>query len=30
MKAARRPLFWFNLAMWILSVVISAFLIQLG
>ena len=30
MKAARRPIFWFNLAMWILSVVISAFLIQLG
>lgn len=30
MKAARRPLFWFNFAMWILSVVISALLIQLG
>lgn len=30
MKAARRPLFWFNFTMWILSVVISALLIQLG
>ncbi|MFT7595093.1 MAG: hypothetical protein ACI8R4_002419 [Paracoccaceae bacterium] len=30
MKAVRRPQFWFNLAMWLLSVVISALLIQLG
>lgn len=30
MKASRRPLFWFSLAMWLLSIVISALLIQLG
>lgn len=30
MKAARRPLFWYGLAMWILSAVISTLLIQLG
>lgn len=30
MKAIRRPLFWYGLAMWGLSVVISTLLIQLG
>ncbi len=30
MKAVRRPQFWFNLAMWLLSIVISTLLIQLG
>ena len=30
MKAARRPLFWFSLVMWGLSVLICALLIQLG
>lgn len=30
MKAIRRPLFWFQLSMWIVSLVISALLIQLG
>jgi hypothetical protein len=30
MKAARRPQFWFNLAMWILSIVIATLFIQLG
>lgn len=30
MKAVRRPLFWYSLAMWLLSVVISSLLIQLG
>lgn len=30
MKAIRRPLFWFNLVMWIVSGFIAAFLIQLG
>jgi hypothetical protein len=30
MKAIRRPLFWYSLGMWVVSIVISAFLIQLG
>lgn len=30
MKAARRPLFWFNLGMWIVSFVIASLFIQLG
>ena len=30
MKAARRPLFWFNFMMWVLSLVISVLFIQLG
>lgn len=30
MKAARRPQFWFNLAMWIMSIVIASLFIQLG
>ncbi|WP_281991801.1 hypothetical protein [Sulfitobacter geojensis] len=30
MKAVRRPMFWYGLAMWVLSVVISTLLIQLG
>lgn len=30
MKAIRRPLFWFNLAMWLVSIVISTLLINLG
>jgi len=30
MKILRRPIFWFSTAMWLLSVVISALLIQLG
>lgn len=30
MKAVRRPLFWFRLAMWVLSVVIAALFVQLG
>lgn len=30
MKAARRPLFWFNFTMWVLSFVISVLFIQLG
>jgi hypothetical protein len=30
MKAARRPQFWFNLAMWVMTLVISSLLIQLG
>ena len=30
MKAARRPQFWFNLAMWVVSIVIASLLIQLG
>ncbi|WP_299424881.1 zinc ribbon domain-containing protein [uncultured Shimia sp.] len=30
MKAVRRPQFWFNLAMWVMTLVISSLLIQLG
>lgn len=30
MKAVRRPLFWYNLAMWLVSGVIATLLIQLG
>ncbi|WP_116597073.1 hypothetical protein [Primorskyibacter marinus] len=30
MKAARRPLFFYNVAMWLLSLVITVFLIELG
>jgi hypothetical protein len=30
MKAVRRPLFWYNLSMWLVSVVIAGLLVQLG
>mgnify|MGYP005990355649 FL=1 len=30
MKAARRPMFWYKLVMWLVSIVLSALLIQLG
>ncbi|MCX7559328.1 hypothetical protein OS190_07075 [Sulfitobacter sp. F26204] len=30
MKAVRRPLFWYNLVMWLVSVVFASLLIQLG